>query len=210
MKRIIALFLMCLFLTTALYSQERGILTINAGHMNPRDAKSGLIVGAVFSTAIDQSVDIGFGFDIFHKDYSEEAQVAEEEKVGLTTKTYTTTVDYTRTIIPLHLVLNVKIPMSHYFGYFVRGSIGYSFLISKEKNYELQTSQTRQFGGLGWRGSGGLYYQVGRRSTLFGEVFYNSNEVSRSVEKSDIGLPITERVNLSGLGMRLGVGITLR
>ena len=211
MKRIgIALIGICLLLSSTAFSQSRGIFTINAGQMNPKDTKSGMIVGAVMSRAVDDAVDIGLGIDVFHNAYSDESKVAEETATGLKTSQTATLVDYTRTVIPINVVLNVKIPMGRYFGYFIRGSMGYSFLISKEKNYELETSETRKYGGLGWRGGGGMYYQVGRRSTLFGEAFFNSNEVSRDVGDKDIGLPVTEHVDLSGLGFRLGVSLVLR
>jgi hypothetical protein len=213
MKRLLSTsILLVLFCSTTILAQSNGIFTINAGYMNPKDAKSGMIVGAMMSTAIDEAVDIGFAVDVFYKDYSEATEVATNEQVGLTTQTFETLVDYTRTILPLNLVLNVKLPMSRQFGYFIRGSLGYSFLISKEKSYgdEGAISETRKFGGLGWRGSGGLYFKAGRRSTLFAEALYSSNEVKRDFDKSDKGLPITERVDLSGLGFRLGVALEMR
>lgn len=205
--------LLALFCTTVVFARSNGIFTINAGHMNPKDAKSGMIVGAMLSSAIDEAVDIGLAVDVFHKDYSEEAEVATLEQVGLTSQTFVTLVDYTRTILPINVVLNVKLPMTRSFGYFIRGSLGYSFLFSKEKSYdevEGAISQTRKFGGLGWRGSGGLYLKAGRRSTLFAEALYSSNEVKRDFDKSDKGLPITERVDLSGFGFRLGVALEMK
>ena len=213
MKRILSTsILLALFCTTVVFAQSNGIFTINAGHMNPKDMKSGMIVGAMMSTAIDEAVDIGVAVDVFHKDYSEAAEVAEIEQIGLTSETSVTLVDYTRTVIPINMVLNVKLPMNQTFGYFVRGSLGYTFLISKEKSYDEETanSQTRKFGGLGWRGSGGFYYKAGRRSTLFAEALYVSNDVKRDFDKSEKGLPITERVDLSGLGFRLGVALEMR
>jgi len=211
MKRLgTAILGICLLLSSTAFSQSRGIFTINAGQMNPKDTKSGMIVGAVMSRAVDDAVDIGLGFDVFHKAYSDQSKIGEEVNGEVKASQTATLVDYTRTIIPINVVLNVKIPMGRYFGYFIRGSMGYSFLISKEKNYEQQTSETRKYGGLGWRAGGGAYYQVGRRSTLFGEVFFNSNEVSRDIGDKDVGLPVTEHVDLSGLGLRLGVSLALR
>jgi hypothetical protein len=191
------------------YSQK-GVLGIHAGYLNPKDAKGGLMVGGTFGTAIDEAVDIGVGFDVFHKAYSDASVVAQENQTGLTSKTYVTTVDYSRTIIPLNLIVNVKIPAGRYLGYFVHGGIGYQFLISQEKNYETDKEQTRKFGGLGWQGGAGLYYHVGRRSTFTLNLLYNSCEVSRGVEESTEGLPISERINLSGFGFRIGVLIDMK
>lgn len=190
------------------YSQD-GIIAINAGYFNPKDAKSGLLVGGILGKSIDEAVDIGIGFDVFHKSYSDITSVATSDDTGLTTEIEEREVDYSRTIIPLHLLINVKIPAGRYFGYLIRGGIGYHFLISKEKNYEFDTNQTRNFGGLGWQGGGGIFYHIGTRSTFTANIFYSSSEVSRDIEKSTRGLPITERVNLSGLGLKLGVIIYL-
>ncbi len=189
---------------------QSGIIDIHAGYMNPKDAKAGMLIGGMFGTKVDEAVDVGIGFDVFHKSYADVSQVAQSDETGLTSKTYVTEVDYSRTIIPVHIVINVKIRAGRYFGYLIRGGLGYQFLISKEQNYELETTDTRRYGGLGWQGAAGLYYNVGDRSTLTADVFYNNAQVSRSVDKSTRGLPTQERVSLSGLGIRLGVILDMR
>ena len=189
---------------------QSGIFAVQAGYLNPKDAKAGLMVGGTFGTSIDEAVDLGIGIDIFHNSYSDESHVASSDQSGLSTNTYITNVEYTRTIIPINLVINVKLPVCRYMGYFIRGGIGYQFLFSKEKNYELEKNETRRFGGLGWQGGAGLYYDVGRRSTVIADIFYNNAKVSRSVENSVKGLPTSERISLSGLGFRLGVILDMR
>jgi len=211
MKRImvfIAVALIAVITTTS--SAQSSIFSINAGYLNPKDTQGGMFAGATIGTAIDEAVDIGVGFDLFHKTYNEESKVAQDDQSGLSTNTYETEVEYTRTILPLMLILNVKIPAGRYFGYYIRGGLGYEFLISKEKNFELNTTQTRKYGSLGWQASGGFYYNVGSRSTVLVSVLYNSCEVSRDIEKSTKGLPVTERVDLSGLGFRLSVLLDIR
>ncbi len=198
-----------IIISSMAFAQGGNVFNINAGYVNPADIKGGMFFGFVLGTAIDEAVDLGIGVDVFHKTYSENSQVAQEEKEGLTSNTYATEVDYSRTMVPLKLMVNVKIPTSMYYGYFIRGSLNYEFLFSKEKNYELDKSQTHKFGGLGWQAAAGFYYNVGSRSTLIADLFYNSCEVSRSIENSNIGLPVTERVDLSGLGFRLGVNLNL-
>ena len=194
--------------------KPKSVFAINAGYLNPKDAEGGMMIGGSYSTSIDESVDIGFGFDIFHKSYAKESQVSNEDLPGLSSATYVTEVEFNRTIIPLMLAVNVKIPIAQinkdrdlYFGYFIYGGLGYEFLISKEKNYdpELNRKETRKYGGLGWQAAGGLFYDVGSRTSLIAAVFYNNSEVSRSIEESDKGLPVSERVSLAGFGFRVGV-----
>jgi hypothetical protein len=195
-----------LFLSSGLLLAQGGtVLGINAGYINPKDAKDGMLFGLTFGRAIDESVDIGLGIDVFHKTYTEESKVAQDNQQGLTTNTYYTSVEYSRTILPLNLMVDVKIPVGRYIGYYIRGGLSYELLFSKEKNYEINRSENRRYGGLGWQAAGGLYYVVGSRSTFLASVTYNSCEVSRSIEESTQGLPISERIDLSGLGFRVGV-----
>jgi hypothetical protein len=211
MKRLLPLLLVSQLLTIGpAFSQGGNIISVEAGYLNPKDTKSGLLAGIMLGRAIDEAVNIGIGVDFFQKNYTEESQVAQNSQKGLSSTTYNTEVEYTRTIIPLNVVMDVKIPASRYFGYFIRGGLNYEFLISKEKNYKLDTEQSENFSGLGWLGSGGFYYHVGSRSTLIVSATYNSCEVRRDIEESNEGLPVTERVDLSGLGFKLGVSIDMK
>ncbi|HNR67206.1 MAG TPA: hypothetical protein PKN04_00945 [bacterium] len=210
MKRFILLLLAMLFCGAfAVYAQQ-GLFAIHAGYYGPKDTKGGLSVGGILGKAIDEAVDIGIGFDIFHKSYSDRSLVSRIDQTGLSGEIEETEVDYTRTIIPLHLLAQMKIPSGRYFGYLLRGGVGYQFLISQEKNYELDTSATHTYGGLGWHGAAGVYYYIGSRSTFIADLFYNSSEVSRDIEESQRGLPVTERVNLSGMGFQVGVVIDIK
>ncbi|MBN1543501.1 hypothetical protein JW992_15275 [candidate division KSB1 bacterium] len=210
MKRIILLLIGVLLGTWIPVSAQQGIIAIHAGYLNPKDTKGGLMVGGMIGKAIDEAVEIGLGFDIFHKSYSDYSTVSQLDMPGMSTEIEETEVDYARTIIPLHFMVNVKIPSGRYFGYLLRGGVGYQFLISREKNYELDSSETRTYGGLGWQGAAGIYYYIGSRSTFVADVLYNSCEVSRSIDKSTRGLPVTERVKLSGLGFQVGVIIDIK
>lgn len=189
---------------------QRGMLGIHAGYMNPKDTKSGLVVGGNWGTSVDESVAIGIGFDVFHTSYTDETRVAMETANGMTTKTYMTELEYNRTILPLMAEIDVKIPMGRYMGYLLRGGLGYSFLWSKEKNYEKKTNETRSYNGFTWQAGAGIYYDIGSRSTFLVDLFYTNGTVSRDVKSSTAGLPVEERVDLSGLGVRVGVLLNLR
>jgi hypothetical protein len=201
-----------ILLSQSLYAQGRSQIGIHAGYLNPKDTDSGMIFGAMLISSFDEAVDVGFGFDVFQKSYSDQTHVASTVSGDTYVTTQKTLVDYTRTAIPLYLSLKVKIPTvrSRNFGYFIRANLSYQFLISKEKNYEKDISETRKYKGLGWQVGAGLFYRIGSRSTLFGEGILNSCTVSRDVSNPTESLPVTERVNLSGLGLRIGVELDLR
>ncbi len=192
-------------------AQAQSMFGLSAGYLRPKDTKNGLMFGVNVGSAIDEAVSIGLGADFFQKSYSKLSKVAEEKGPITETTTKEMLVDYSRIILPLNLSVRVKIPASRMydFGYFIRGSVNYHFLWSNEKNYQEDTDETRKFGGLGWQGGGGVYYQVGSRSTLFAEAFYNSCEVKRDVSTSTKSLPISEFVDLSGIGFQIGVQLNM-
>ncbi|MDZ7317082.1 MAG: hypothetical protein ONB24_13265 [candidate division KSB1 bacterium] len=202
----------CLLTTAELYSQGRSQIVLQSGYLKPRDTSSGMMFGAMFFSPFDEAVDLGFGADVFQRSYADETEVVETIVGGTTVSTQRTLVDYTRTAIPVYLTVKIKIPAvrSLLFGYFVRANLSYQFLISKEKNYREGKSETRNYQGLGWQASAGLFYRLGSRSTLIGEALYNNCVVSRDVKTPTEALPLTERVNLSGLGMRIGLELDLR
>jgi len=209
MKKNIILISAWLAIAPLVQAQSGNVFSVEAGYTNPKDAKGGVFAGLMIGRALDQSVNVSLGVDYFKKSYSEESVVATQNEQGLTSNTYTTAVDYNRTIIPINLVMDARIPTSRYFGYFIRGGLSYQLLFSEETNYELDQKETRRFRGLGWIGAAGFFYHIGRRSTLMMGATYNSCEVSRDIEQSEQGLPISERVDLSGIGFRLGVSLDL-
>ena len=209
--------ILCVFIVICLtgdsdlvFAGNGSVLSISGGYMNTKDAKSGLIAGAGIGIALDESVDLGLAVDFYNKKYTKETQVATTDQEGLSSTLIVKEVEFSRTILPILLTINVKVPTSRYFGYFIRGGLGYELLFSKEKNYAEGTDENRNFGGLGWKFAGGMFYNVGSRSTLIANLFYNNCEVSRNVDQSVKGLPVQERVDLSGLGFRLGVAVEIR
>ncbi len=206
-------FLFVLGISDILMAQAgRSAIDVHAGYLDPRDTEAGMLVGAALTSSFDEAVDVGFGFDFFQKAYTKEEQVASALNGDTQSTTYSTLVDYKRTIVPLYLSLKIKIPTirSRSFGYFARASLSYQFLFSDEKNYEANKSESRKYQGLGWQAGGGIFYRVGSRSTLLAEALYNSCSVGRDVTKQSDQLPLTERVNLSGLGFRLGVELDIK
>ncbi len=188
----------------------RSKLGIHAGYLNPKDPEGGMLAGCTIGTSVDESVTIGLSMDIWHKIYRDEKPVAEQSRPDRNVKTYITELEISDWAMPLTLEIGAKVPLSRYTGYTVRGNIGYTFLWSKYNNYLQDISSNRRFGGICWQLGAGLYSEIGSRSTLVADLFYNSSEVSSEVTKSEADLPIFERVNLSGLGLRIGVLIDLQ
>lgn len=191
------------------YSQDY-LLNIHGGYLNPKDPASGVLAGGVCYRPVDESVSLGIGFDIWHKVYRDEKPVAESTRPDRNTKTYVTELEISDWAVPLTLEILAKVPLARHMGYTVRGNIGYTFLWSKYSNYVEDNSTNRNFGGICWQLGAGIYSDIGSRSTLVADLFYNNSEASSKVEESKAGLPIFERVNLSGFGIRVGVLLNMR
>jgi len=196
--------------TPATYAQRGKKLSVRVGYLNPKDAKSGFSIGGSFGAAVDESIEIGFGFDLFRKNYNKTSPVATQEYAsGLNETTMQREVEYNTTILPLMAELLIKMPASWNHAYFLRGALGYELLWNKEKNYELSVSESRFYSGFAWQLGGGFMFKLGRRSSLFIEALYSSAEVSRDRSETPQGLPVWDQVDLSGFGARIGVSMGL-
>jgi hypothetical protein len=207
MKRYLYVTVLIFFVFSAqtLFAQRNSIFGLHAGYFSPKDTKHGMLFGATLGKAFDESVDIALGLDVFHTSYTDEAEVAKTVENGITMTKTVTSVEYSRTILPITLNVNVKVPAGRYFGYHFQGGLNYDLLFSKEKNYKQNVTENRSFGGLGWHGAAGIYYLIGSHSTLIANLFYDNCTVKHSLDESIEGLPVTEKVNLSGLGFKIGV-----
>ena len=190
--------------------RSQSVVGIHAGYLNPKDPEGGMFAGLKLGSNVDEAVSINIGFDLWHKIYRDEKEVAEHTRPDRNTTTYITELEISDWAMPLMLEIDAKIPLSRYMGYSVRGDIGYTFLWSKYTNYKDDISSNRRFGGICWQLGAGLYSEIGSKSTLTADLFYNNSEASSEVLKSEAGLPIFERVNLSGFGLRIGVLLDLR
>ena len=196
--------------------EKKSMVDVHAGYLDPRDTDMGMLFGAALISTFDNAIDIGFGFDLFQKNYAEETEVSTGMSGDTQTTIVATKIDYKRTVIPLYASLKIKIPglisrrnNKTIFGYFGRASLSYQFLISDEQNYEANKSEKRNYQGWGWQGGGGIFYNVGARSTLIAEAIYNNCTVHRNVTTQTDLLPQTERVDLSGVGFTLGLELDI-
>lgn len=199
-------------------SEQNGRLDVHAGYLAPKDTDTGMLFGAAYSSPFDEAIDLGFGLDIFQKTYANEVEVSDPNSEPGDPKLVLTKIDYKTTAIPLYVSMRVKIPglgiiskqsNKTIFGYFVRASLSYQFIISDINNYEKEISEKRNFKGWGWQGGAGMYYRVGSRSTLVAEAIYNNCITNSKVSKEVDGLPEKKRIDLSGVGLRVGVELEL-
>ncbi len=197
-----------LLLAPLAYAQRESVYGVEVGYRNPKATQSGFSVGGVYGVAADEAVDLGVGFDFFRRKYTRETEVASQDfPSGVHETTVQRELEYTTTILPIYGFLTIKMPINYSSSVYLEGALGYTFLFSDERNYEEQVEAKRTYHGMSWRMGGGLMHRIGSRSYLKLGVFYHSAEVSREKEESPRGLPIWKSVDLSGIGVRVGVRI---
>ena len=187
------------------YSNGR-VTVVKLGYFSPKDVKPGFIGGVMLGSAVDENVDIGISVDYFSRAYKKDELVAKSvSQGGVVQSTMQRTMDFSTQVIPVMASILVKFSARMPFTFFLGGGLGYQLLFNKETNYAENVSERRFYKGFGWQAEGGAMYRIGRRSWFFGEVFYNSATPSRNKNKNSQGLPTWEQVDVSGVGVRLGV-----
>ncbi|MBN2088646.1 hypothetical protein JW964_03490 [candidate division KSB1 bacterium] len=205
------IFVTCLiFIFTTVTAEARSLTasTIKIGTLNPKDAKSGFILGFNHGMVIDERVDVGFSADLFRKTYKKDVQIASQEYAqGINEKTYQREMEFTTMVIPLMATIDLKMPLSNYrpspFLY-IHGGLGWEMMFNSEKNYVDNTKESRFYSGFGYMVGAGLLYELGSRSAIIAELGYNGCRVSRDQKKVE-GLPVWDEVNISGLMLRIGI-----
>ncbi len=190
------------------HAQAKPFTQFRFGTLNPKDAKSGLILGVRTGRDFDNMIMVGFSADLFWKTYTEESEIDTGTTPGGTTITIVQReVEYKTLLLPLMFTADVKIPVENspirpYFG----GGIGYQLLFNKEENFVDDVSDSRFYSGFGWMFELGAEYVMSPHTAFYLEGFYNGCKVKRDSD-SEAGLPTWEEVDVSGLGFRVGLSL---
>ena len=199
-----------LLITSQVVAQNVRVLEFRGGTLNPKGTPSSGIFGLSYGTAVDERVDLSLGVDLFHKSYTKESKVASETTdSGIDVDQVVTELEYKTTLIPISAGVVIRIPFAKPINWYIGGNLAYQILINKEKNYQLDKSQSRTFGGFGWNARAGMEYIIGSKSALIAELYYNGGKVKRNQDKTEQGLPIWDEVDVSGLGVRAGLRVDL-
>jgi len=197
-----------LFGTAAgLLAQPSKVLEFHGGRLDPKGTPTGTILGLQYGLNVDERVDVALGVDVFHKGYTQTTDINTDTMgTGTQWTTKQAEIEYGTTLIPISLTFTARIPIRPPFFWYLGGGLAYELLFDKYDNLKENTSQKRSYKGLGWVGRVGGEYQIGSRSSLRLELFYNMCRVKGNEEKKE-GMPVWDEVNLTGLGVRGGLRI---
>ncbi len=208
MKKLALILTAILILTSAGFTKAP-FTEFKIGFLNPEAAESGYIFGANFGRMIDESLSWSFELNYFQKSYR---KVTKEEDVfipGGSAVIKQLELEYKTRIIPIFLKLNYEHPIGPRSPLYIRGSagLGWEMAWNEEDNYQNDTHKTRFYHGFGWQANAGVGLEISSSANLFVDAFYNGSKVKRNQSKNDEGFPTWEELDISGLGIRLGVSI---
>jgi hypothetical protein len=180
------------------------------GYFNPKDAKSGFLLGAHFGRMIDESLSWGIGADYFQKTFQDITEFPAPDAPGPNTPTLKSiNFEFITRILPVLFRINYERALDPKSPLYIRGSaaLGWEFVWSSVKDYEDGLEDKRYYNGFGWQVSGGLGWEISSKAVLFGDIFYNGSKVKRNSTSNSQGLPTWEELDISGLGLKAGVSI---
>ncbi|MFH1853347.1 MAG: hypothetical protein ABIA75_13495, partial [Candidatus Neomarinimicrobiota bacterium] len=176
----------------------------------PGDAKSGMILGYQMGKTVDDRVSFGFSSDLYSRKYE---KLVEIDTTGLDIADIVTKrvdIEFSTYMLPIQANAIIAMPMdisgmSPYLG----GGLGVAFLLNREVNYASDETDVRFFSGWIWNLTGGLQYELGQNSAAWLELFYIHAPMKGSRDETKSGFPVYDELDMSGLGLRLGLVMEL-
>jgi outer membrane protein W len=200
--------ILLLSMTGFVYGQNVKALELHVGTLNPKGTEAGTLLGGSWGISVDEAVDLSISAFYFWKDYSKETKVAEDVTDNKIITTKQQELEYNTSLIPIAAMLTLHFPIQPPLYLYGGGGISYQFLFNKETNYEDDVSDSKIYTGFGWVLRAGLEYQLGSRSSLIVEAYYNICEAKGNKDKKE-GFPVWDEVDITGLGLRAGVRLEL-
>ncbi|MBU1882299.1 hypothetical protein KKA08_09690, partial [bacterium] len=153
--------------------------------------------------AVDDRIEFGLTADLYIRKFKQETEVGPNPGSGGTD--IQTEIEYSMYALPIMAQLTVNIMPQAIVIPYAAVAVGYEMVYSSESNYELDETDRRFYGGFGWQLAIGGKYYIGSSSALFGELFYNGATVKRNKGSNEAGFPVSEELDFSGLGFRVGI-----
>ena len=202
--------ILMVFFSVAIFAQNR-VVNIKAGSFSPNAAEAGFIIGYEGGKYIDDNFQFGWSVDWYHINYVDKKLVdAFNDYYGIINSSINELRAKTNLhSIPLMFTVTGNIPVAPRTRAFFTGGAGLEVLLIFYKNF--QNTNESDFHGafdFNWRLGGGLLYELGSRSDIFGELTYHSSHPGWQYEVNDpisAGKKTFERsFDMSGMMFRVG------
>ena len=206
MKKLYGAIVLIFMLVGSAFSQTK-MTEFNVGILNPKDAESGFYGGINIGRMVDEKIGVSLGIHVYRSSYTKESKVGEvDQSSGQIVISQTATeLDQSATLIPLFFQLHYTGPISQILDLKVTAGLGYEFLWNSVTNFKENKDRTDFFSGFGWQVSAGVSIPISSASDFYGEVLYHGGTPSSDEGKTEEGLPLRTEVDMSGLGIRIGL-----
>ncbi len=180
---------------------------ISFGLYSPPEIESGLTIGYGYYRYIDDMVSAGVGMDAFWTNYMKVSSVETEETgLGQEIITQQVEIDMTSYLLPLMGTVRVILPFElGAFSPYTNVSLGWNILFNNETNYVNGEQTFRFFNGFGWGLGAGASLVLGEKSSIGIETYYRSAKMKANVDETELGLPIYDELDMTGLGLQIGL-----
>jgi Outer membrane protein beta-barrel domain len=206
-KVLMVVFAMMMLALPAMAAQQ--VIGIQLGFHNPKATDTGFIIGGTIGSEIDERFDISVGLDFYRKSYEETTTIAQDDGAGGLIHQEVTDVKSSVVMLPLMFHARYKIPLGSDVNVpltpYIQGGLGYIMSWYGYENYETGADENSYFGGFGFRIALGAMYQMGSSSQFSFEFYYMSASLSHEEDDEEIGRPVKSELDMSGLGVRLGL-----
>jgi len=181
---------------------------ISFGLYSPPEIESGLSIGYGYYRYIDDMVSAGVGMDAFWTNYIKVSSVGIADTTGLgqAITTQQVEIDMTSYLLPLMGTVRVMLPFElGAFSPYTNVSLGWNILFNNETNYVTGEQTFRFFNGFGWGLGAGASLGLGEKSSIGIEAYYRSAKMKANVDETELGLPIYDELDMTGLGLQIGL-----
>jgi len=211
MKKLIAILMIAA--AFGLYSQKN-MGAIKAGMFFPQACDGGFDLGLEYGFHIDTNLDVGVSLDWFKKEFKDKDYIGEVEQYDNTVvgTQYRDLGEITIYDFPVMVAVTAKFPLGDKLKWFATGGLGAEMLYASMKAYdsndgsEIDTKEESTLAfDFNWRLGGGVMFNLGQRSEIFGEIAYHYSKPSFEDENG-----ITTEYDMSGIMSRVGVRFFIR
>ena len=162
----------------------------------------------VATGSLGQGLSAGVGMDAFWTNYKKVSSVGIADTTGLgqTITTQQVEVNMTSYLLPLMGTVRVTLPIE--LGAFIpytNVSLGWNILFNNETNYVTGEQTFRFFNGFGWSLGTGVSLGLGEKSSIGIETYYRSAKMKANVDETELGLPIYDELDMTGIGAQIGL-----
>ncbi len=216
MKRIFLLLVFSLIITVSLTANTA--INIRGGFLVPSGSKTSFMPGASYGINVDDIVELTVGMDLFYNNYTESRVASfDTTKAGNIVDIVKTGTDVKTIYVPLMTTLKISFPLEMAFTPYGGVGLGWAILwedifvpASDEPNQEHNAIEESDiYNGFNWILQLGARYQLSPNVHFYGESFYNFGKMKKDIKRDEYGRTWDE-IDMSGLGLRIGVEMALR